>query len=272
MSEPASARLIVERDMAAPESLAFADGTLIEFSTRCPGASGANEDAAGSIDLGGGCGVLALADGLGGQPAGARASRVAVETVLSAVGAAAAVQGHLREAILNGFETANERIRGMGVGAGTTLAVVELRGAAARTYHVGDSEILVVGQRGRVRLQTVSHSPTGYGVHAGLIDQREALGHQERHLLSNLVGSAEMRIEIGPVLQLRPRDVVLLGSDGLFDNVHVEEIVETVRRGRLLRGGTALARHGAERMAGTQPEQPSKPDDLTFLLFRRSAR
>ncbi len=134
---------------------------------------------------------------------------------------------------------------------------------------MGDSEIVVVGQRGRLKLQTVSHSPVGYAVEAGMLDGEEALHHDERHLVSNLVGSAEMRIEVGSPLALAPRDTVLLGTDGLFDNLVFYEIVEAIRVGPLERAAQELAEAALKRMQEPVEGQPSKPDDLTFILYRR---
>ena len=42
--------------------------------------------------------------------------------------------------------------------------------------------ILTTGQRGRLRMQTVSHSPVGFAIEYGLLDESEAMHHEERHL------------------------------------------------------------------------------------------
>ncbi|MEO1574908.1 MAG: PP2C family serine/threonine-protein phosphatase, partial [Pseudomonadota bacterium] len=83
------------------------------------------------------------------------------------------------------------------------------------------------------------------------------------------LGSSKMSIEVGPSLRLKMRDTVVLGSDGLFDNLRTEEIVERVRKGPLLTAGERLQQSARRRMATPHSAQPSKPDDLTFLLFRR---
>jgi serine/threonine protein phosphatase PrpC len=253
--------------MPAPERHLFAGGSAVSFTMACPGEARENEDAVAVIPFGDGGLLLAVADGLGGQPMGAEAARIALRRLTEAIGRA---EDHPREAILNGIEQANRDVQALGVGAGTTLAVVEIRGRAARAYHVGDSEIIIVGQRGRLRFQSVPHSPVGYGVEAGLIDRGEALEHDERHLLLNLVGSPDMRIEIGPVIQLRRRDVVLVASDGLHDNLHRGEIIETIRKGKLSVAAGGLARIAVERMTAPADGDPSKPDDLSFILYRSS--
>ena len=54
-------------------------------------------------------------------------------------------------------------------------------------------------------------------------------------MLFNVIGSSDMRVEVGPALQLAARDTVLLASDGLFDNLYIDEIVDTIRRGPLVK-------------------------------------
>jgi serine/threonine protein phosphatase PrpC len=266
------ASVLVGQEMSRPEAEPFAGGSAVFFSTPCPGGQRANEDGLALIPLDERGGVLAVADGLGGQPAGAKAAKIALDSLAASLNRARGEGTYLREAILDAIERANREVQALGVGAGTTLAVVEIRDRTARAYHVGDSEILIVGQRGKIRFQTVAHSPVGYGVEAGLIDPREAMDHEDRHLLSNLVGSPEMRIEIGPLIKLRPRDAVLLATDGLHDNVHAHEVVETIRKGSLRGAAGALARIGIDRMNNPGQADPSKPDDLSFILYRRSTR
>jgi PPM family protein phosphatase len=163
-------------------------------------------------------------------------------------------------------------VQEIGMGAATTLAVVEIREHTLRPYHVGESMILVVGQRGKSKLQTVSHSPVGFAVESGLLDAVEAMHHEDRHLVSNVVGNADMRIEIGPCVELAPRDTLLLASAGLFDNLHLPEIVELLRKGPLPDAVRSLAAEARRRMQCPQDGHPSKPDDLTIVAWRPNRR
>ncbi len=258
--------------MDAPERHPFAGGELAVFTAPRPGERGGNQDGAALVELGPGRGVLAVADGAGGQPSGDKAARIALETLVDSVLASDAREGSLRPAILDAFERANERVKSLGVGAATTLVVAEIEAGRLRTYHVGDSMILVVGQRGRRKLQTVSHSPVGYGVEAGMIDESDALHHDELHLISNMVGAEDMRIEVGSARPLAAYDTVVLASDGLLDNVHLEEIVDTIRKGPVADAAASLLDTAHQRMAGEDDEEPSKPDDTTFIAFRPRAR
>lgn len=260
--------VFTRQEMTAAEVVPVAHGLVGVFTTRSPGKETDNEDAAAIVPVNERSAILAVADGLGGHHAGAEAAELALKALVESVQAFDGSEGSLRAAILNGFEHANEQVSAMGVGAATTLAVIELDGSTIRPYHVGDSVILVVGQRGKSRHQTVPHSPVGYAVEAGLLNEAEAIEHADRHIVSNIVGSAEMRIEIGPVVQLRPRDTVLLSSDGLFDNLRVQEIIDVVRKGPLERVMKQLSDQSYGRMTEPKSGQPSKPDDLTFLVYR----
>ena len=90
--------------------------------------------------------------------------------------------------------------------------------------------------------------------------------------MSNFLGTTDMRIDIGAGVELRPRDTVLVASDGLTDNVHLDETVEIVRKGKLGESGTAVVALACKRMAERDSGQPSKPDDLSLILFRKPDR
>lgn len=228
-----------------------------------------SQDALLVLDLGDGRAVLAVADGLGGLPGGGEAAHMAMTSLADAVASGAGTGQPLRSAILDGFEAANAAILAAGTGSATTLAVAAVADNAMRAYHVGDSEILLLGQRGRLRMRTVPHSPTGFAVEAGFLEHESALSHEERHIVSNVIGSREMRIDIGPTVPLNPFDTVLLGSDGLMDNLRVEEIIGLICTGPLPHAVARTARAAALRMGTIESGQPSKPDDLTVLAFRQ---
>lgn len=262
------ARLFCAVDMREVETASVGGGLAAVSSTRSPAKTTCNEDTAAIIPFNERCAVLAVADGLGGVRSGELAASIAVETLSETLAAAGGQTELLRTAILDGIEAANQAVQQRGIGTATTLAVVEIRDRVVRPYHVGDSMILVVGQRGKVKLQTVCHSPIGFAVEAGFLDEREAMHHEDRHLVSNFVGSPEMRIEIGAPLTLAAWDTLLLASDGLFDNLHIPEIVERVRKGALDAGVRKIVSDATSRMKRQSSGHPSKPDDLTVIAFR----
>ena len=249
-----------------------AGGSAFALTVRDPEKETENEDTVAIIPYGPGACVLVVADGAGGLPAGKRASLTAVTTLAASLQSSMDRTLLLRTAILNGIEAANEAVLAIGNGSATTLTVITIEGLVARSYQIGDSEALVVGQRGVIRLQTTAHSPTGFAVEAGFLDHREALHHEERHLVSNFLGTSDMRIDVGAGVELQARDTVLVASDGLTDNVHLDETIELIRKGSLAESGAAVAALARKRMAGKGSGQPSKPDDLSLILFRKPDR
>lgn len=247
-------------------------GNLVAYTCRCPGKSTDNEDTVAAIPYGPDATVLVVADGAGGLPAGRKASRTAVTTLETSLQTSMSETTLLRTAILTGIEQANKAVLALANGSATTLTVMTIEGRIARSYQIGDSEAIVAGRRGKVKAQTLAHSPTGFAVEAGFLDQRAALHHEERHLVSNLLGSSDMRIDVGATIELSPFDTVLLASDGLTDNIHIEEIVELMRKGTLQDALEGLTRLALRRMSIESKTQPSKPDDLSVIIFRKGQR
>ena len=244
-------------------------GLVVAFTERAPDKDTENEDTVAVIPWGPESVVLVIADGAGGLPAGKRASLTAVSSLVEALSVAMAETVVLRTAILDGIEAANDAVQRLANGSATTLTVVTIEGQIARSYQIGDSEALVVGQRGRIKLQTTAHSPTGFAVEAGFLDEREALHHAERHLVSNFLGTSDMSIDIGAPVELRPMDTVLLASDGLMDNVHLAEIIEHIRKGPADAGVNSVVELARKRMRSNNGREPSKPDDLSLIVFRK---
>lgn len=258
------------RDMPAPECWRAPGAQLAVFSTRAPGKQSENEDVAALIPRGERGLLLVVADGMGGARAGQEAAAIAVRTLIHTLRHPMPTGTSSRAAILDGIEAANHAVLALGSGAATTLALLEFRENRVRAYHIGDSAILMLGQRRRVKFQTIAHSPVGFALEAGLIDEDDALHHEERHLISNVLGAADMRIEIGSERRIARRDTLVVASDGLFDNLAVDEIAARICTGPLPRAAAELAGDGQQRMTAPGTEEPSKPDDLTFILLRRA--
>ena len=257
---------LFEAEMNAPDVHRLAGMQVVVYSNKSPDKETVNEDAVGIFTTSTRQAVMAVADGAGGQRAGSQASAVAISSLRDAL---QDKDCDTRAAILNAIDNANTTICAQGAGAATTLAVLELFDGRVRPYHAGDSVILITGQRGRLRLHTVSHSPVGYAVESGMLDEHEAMLHDERHLVSNMLGMPELRVEMGAEITLAAHDTVVIASDGLFDNVHVDELIELVRCGPLETSAHNLIKLVNSRMQQTQAKQPGKPDDLSFILMRR---
>ena len=269
--------VVTAGEMTEPLPWQTHSGSAVVYSARCPTREeGENEDSALLIEPRPGAVVLAMADGAGGHASGAHASRIAVNTLDQALRHADDVNetdtGHdIRRIVLDAMEKANQQICALGTGAATTLTVALIENQTIRTFQVGDSMVLVTGQRGHVRHRTIAHSPVGYAVEAGMLAEKEAIDHEDLHLVSNMAGTIDMHIEVGSTVTLWARDTVILGSDGLFDNAYQEEIIERIRKGSTLRAAQRLVELSRKRMINPSEGEPSKPDDLTFIVFRSNS-
>ena len=229
-----------------------------------------NEDAAAVFPLPQDRAVLVVADGMGGGAQGEVASGIVVHEIAERLRGWAEDGSHqeLRSTLIEAIDLANQRIMEMGVGAGTTVVIAIVTPTEYSTLHAGDSVAIVAGQKGRLKTQTVAHSPVGYAVESGLLSPDEALLHPERHVVSNMVGMQQMRIELSAVHRFNPKDTLALASDGLFDNLTVDEIVEGMRAGDLVESAQGLVDLANRRMLDPRADEPSKPDDLAMILFR----
>ena len=176
-------------------------------------------------------GLYAVADGMGGHPAGDVAAREAVERLPDLVREALdqAERGGTDAAIehavvtLNGMVTAlaatDPRLTGMG----TTLVLVLVTGATARVVHVGDSRAYL-RRAGELHRLTEDHSLAAALVDGGVADPEEAIRHPFASSLTQAIGIAG---EVRPSMrrfELAGGDRLLLCSDGLTKMVTEEEI------------------------------------------------
>ncbi|HQK55637.1 MAG TPA: protein phosphatase 2C domain-containing protein [Methanolinea sp.] len=194
-----------------------------------------NEDSCGAFTLthpGGRLFLLAVADGLGGHPAGEVASDLAISALRTAVSSAVQTfsvidAGSLRMVLASGFSHANrEVIRHASIcpgceGMGTTMvaAIMNEQGAGV-VGNVGDSRAYLVGDG--IRRITSDHSRVQEMVDQGLISSEEAQNHPMRHIVTRIVGRPGDTPDFSPFHL--GSDLLVLCSDGLLDGVSEQEM------------------------------------------------
>jgi PPM family protein phosphatase len=240
-------------------------GKAVYFSDRSPTKDTANEDSLGIIPIDDETTVLVVADGLGGMAAGEQASKLLIESLINSLEDKSI---SVREAILNGIDTANKEIVDSKKGSGTTASIAEIKGNKLRTYHAGDSLILLSTGHGKVKYQALSHSPISYALACGAIDPERAMSHPERNLISNFIGSNDMQINIGPIIDFSTFDTLILSSDAVSDNLYDDEICELIRKDSMIDGINELIRECKQNMHEPLPDRRCHPDDLTLISFR----
>ena len=257
--------LFIHEQLDNAQSFRFATGEAVVFSKQSPDKdAGGNEDACALIQLGPESGLLVLADGVGGHRGGQDASALAINMILDICERAETDDGNLREPILDAIEQCNQTLLDEGLGAATTLLVVEIRGDMIRPYFIGDSTILACGQRGKPKFQSIAQSPTGYALEAGVMREAEAREDENRYLVSNIIGAADMHTTVGSWLKLASRDTLLMCSDGLTENLYFQSIIDIMRCGPLMTAATRLHEQSTLKMQN----ESGHPDDLSFILFR----
>ena len=257
---------VAGRDLDEPIIFSFRDGEVAFFTHASPTLSHDNEDAVGIFDWGGSIVVLAVADGLGGLPQGGDASRKVVE------GLSQPNFTETPDPIVACLESVNETVVSDNRGSGTTVSVVTIEHQRIRSYHVGDSATMVIGGRGRIKLQTVSHSQVGLAEATGQLDEKTAMIHPNRHVVDNIVGMPDMWIDIGRSIQLAEFDTIILASDGLWDNLYRDEVVELARNRSLMTAANAILEKANKRMKCEPDSDFGKPDDISFILYRPHRR
>ncbi|MEM2124551.1 MAG: protein phosphatase 2C domain-containing protein [Methanolinea sp.] len=203
------------------------------------GAREKNEDACGIFPIRSPSGplcLLAVADGLGGHPAGEVASALAVRALAQSVSHGALScdprdNQSLRAILAAGFSHANATVcryqredpacRGMGT---TLVAALLAQGGMGVCGNIGDSRAYLVGKA--ITRITRDHSEVQELVDRGIIPVEIA----ERHPLKNIVTRIIGRMEDTPDFYsfTLGEDCLLLCSDGLLDGISERQIHEAV--------------------------------------------
>jgi serine/threonine protein phosphatase PrpC len=176
--------------------------------------------------------LFAVADGMGGHAGGEVAARIAVD----AFGAAFSRQptgAGLSEAVIQANEVVwehsleNPELRGMG----TTLTAVGLVNEDGKDVlalvNVGDSRSYRFHD-GQLTQITTDHSLAEEMVRSGELTSGEAAVHPHRHILTRALGvSSEVSVDLWRIQPVRG-DRYLLCSDGLTNELDVDQITEVL--------------------------------------------
>ena len=167
--------------------------------------------------------LLAVADGMGGRPAGDVASAMAIERLLSRLqeadkqqalddGQRAGLLGEAMHAVNRDvFQAAiKPETRGMG----TTLTVAMVTTSSLAIGHVGDSRLYLL-RGGQLHQPTADHNWAEEEIRRGHLDRDAARTHPGRNILTRAIGTSPHVEADVLVLGVQPGDTILLCSDGL---------------------------------------------------------
>ncbi|NLY54746.1 MAG: Stp1/IreP family PP2C-type Ser/Thr phosphatase [Firmicutes bacterium] len=165
--------------------------------------------------------ILAIADGVGGHRAGDVASRTAINCLEEEVLAALREETAPLLALEMAIRRANRAVYDLAVsdfrlaGMGTTLTAALLTPDELFIGHVGDSRLYLY-RDGICRQLTNDHSLVSELVRNGELSPEEARVHPQRNVLLRAVGiDTDLEIDL-LTSAIKPDDIVLIASDGLF--------------------------------------------------------
>ncbi len=216
-----------------------------------------------------GCGVWAVADGMGGHSLGEFASRLAVRSLMD-MGEAGSLEQRLATA-QERLQQANRRLRSEAARhdvpvIGTTIAVLLAAGRRCACLWAGDSRIYLY-RAGRLRQLTRDHSQIEAVRSRHLGSSDDTLDRPPPNLITRALG-ADDRLELDSVvLDLLDGDVFLLCSDGLSNEVSAVAIEQALLPGDCRLACETLLDLALERGAHDnvtavvlRAEDPSSPD------------
>ncbi|MEO3779963.1 PP2C family serine/threonine-protein phosphatase [Micromonospora sp. B11E3] len=214
-----------------------------------------NEDSALAGDR-----LVAVADGMGGLPAGELASEIVVR-ILDELQPPTAPE-EAAEALRAVVSTANQRIRAAisadpaREGMGTTLTAGLLAGDVLVLAQVGDSRCYLLRDNQLTQL-TRDDTFVQALVDQGALSPDQARHHPQRSLVTRAVQGVDTPPAIGTITLLAG-DRLLLCSDGLSDYVEDTAIAAT------------LAQYGDRQQCGEQlvklAHQAGAPDNVTVVV------
>jgi PPM family protein phosphatase len=208
--------------------------------------------------------LAVVADGMGGYEGGQEASRLAVETLVAVYRDFGGDDP--QQALVVALQAAHEQVRQYSFahpelrGMGTTCTAAAIVHYALYYVHVGDTRLYLIRDDQITRV-TRDHSYVGRLVESGMISQEEAENHPQRNILTAALGTNPDLIMDSPghPEPLRPEDVLLICSDGLWGQVRDSEILDAVENKSAAQAGRELIELARER---------GGPDNITVEILR----
>jgi protein phosphatase len=166
--------------------------------------------------------LLVVADGMGGYQGGEEASRIAVDTVISALAPfldAEDLPDDWRTLVQSALDLASERIEARKLEApdlekmGTTIVLAWVRGDRALLAHIGDSRCYRLRQ-GRPECLTRDDTVVQNMLEDGSINEQDVPNVPFRNVLTRALGASDAAATFSEVA-LEPGDRLMLCSDGL---------------------------------------------------------
>ncbi len=181
--------------------------------------------------------VFMLADGVGGNKAGEIASNQTLEIVrdylannpIEEIVGSEAISRYFEDAV----DYANEYIKQLAqsvpecAGMATTLVIAYVRDRILYVANVGDSRAYFIHGK-EIHQITVDHTYVNDLVMMGAITRTEAEHHRKKNVITRAIGANSYNNPDFFNLYIEPEDRILLCSDGLYDELSEEEMLQII--------------------------------------------
>ncbi len=174
-------------------------------------------------------GVFSVADGMGGYAGGQVASSIAIRVLQQEIPSQPChAETNYGELLLHALQKANSMIFEQGkeekyLGMGTTVTAAMIRSDRLWIAHIGDSRAYLC-REGHTCQLTQDHSLVNELLQQGELTLEEAQNHPRRNVLTRALGVNEQpEIDLMEV-PLQNDDLLLLCTDGLYNQLNMEEL------------------------------------------------
>jgi protein phosphatase len=184
-------------------------------------------------------GLFVVADGMGGHHDGEKASALTASRVASYITANVfapmLADDHdiermpITEAMIASVQKANADVISKVPDGGTTLTAVSVMGDLAYIVHVGDSRVYLITKDGLEQI-TRDHSYVQRLIELDRITREEANVHPQKNVLYRALGQNETLEVDAMTRRLPPNSCLLICSDGLWNMVTEQELIEVTMR------------------------------------------
>lgn len=182
--------------------------------------------------------LFVVADGVGGNSSGEIASRTAVTEITGFFQKNPLEKGASKDEVRQYFqgcvsaaniavlEKANRIPRNKGMA--TTIVAAYIDGQNAFIINIGDSRAYLL-RNGKLYQITEDHTYVNTLIKAGLISEEDALTHENRNMITRAVGADDQIEADFFTFTVKVDDIVLLCTDGLYDEVPEDELVHILQ-------------------------------------------
>lgn len=185
-------------------------------------------------------GLFIVADGMGGHHDGEKASAIATRVLaeqitnkiyipmLTRLREMDTEHATVSEILTEAVKTANEVVVQSIPEGGTTITAAAIMGDLAYIAHVGDSRAYLINQDGTIEQITRDHSLVQRLIELDQLTPEEAAQHPQKNVLYRAIGQSD-NLEVDSITRRLPTHArLLLCSDGLWNMVSTEDIINTV--------------------------------------------